>query len=73
MLLQLSALVCALPWVRELELNPVQVTAVGAAVVDARIVVDPRRQAIAGRLSPHGDPSRIRSSSSATRRCATVR
>ena len=42
MLLQLSALVCALPWVRELELNPVQVTALGAAVVDARIVVDPR-------------------------------
>jgi acetyltransferase len=45
MLLQVSALVCALPWVRELELNPVQVTPVGAAVVDARIVVDPRRQA----------------------------
>ena len=42
MLLQLSALVCALPWVRELELNPVQVTAVGASIVDARIVVDPR-------------------------------
>jgi len=46
MLLQLSTLVCALPWVRDLELNPVQVTAAGAAVVDARIVVDPRRKAM---------------------------
>ena len=45
MLLQVSALVCALPWVRELELNPVQVTAVGAAIVDARISVDPRCEA----------------------------
>jgi acetyltransferase len=43
-LLQLSTLVCALPWVREVELNPVQVTAVGAAIVDARIVVDPVRR-----------------------------
>ena len=49
MLLQLSALVCALPWVREVELNPVQVTALGAAVVDARIVIDPRVRA-----KPHG-------------------
>ncbi len=44
MLLQLSTLVCALPWVREIELNPVQVTALGTAVVDARIVIDPRIQ-----------------------------
>lgn len=42
MLLQLSTLICALPWIRELELNPVQVTASGAAVVDARIVIDPK-------------------------------
>jgi acetyltransferase len=46
MLLQLSALVCALPWAREIELNPVRVTATGAAIVDARIMVDPRRRAI---------------------------
>jgi len=43
MLLQLSTLVCALPWAREIELNPVQVTATGAAIVDARITVDPQR------------------------------
>jgi acetyltransferase len=46
MLLQLSTLVCALPWVRELELNPVQVTPTGAAIVDARITVDPQRRAV---------------------------
>ena len=46
MLLQLSALVCALPWAREIELNPVQVTATGAAIVDARIMIDPRQKAI---------------------------
>ena len=48
LLLQLSALVCALPWVRELELNPVQVGARSAAIVDARIVIEPKRR-------PHGD------------------
>ena len=46
-LLQVSTLVCALPWVRELELNPVQVTDAGAAIVDARVVVDPRRKVAA--------------------------
>jgi acetyltransferase len=45
-LLQLSTLVCALPWVRELELDPVQVTATGAAIVDARITVDPKRRPV---------------------------
>ncbi len=46
MLLQLSTLVCALPWVREIELNPVQVTASGAGIVDARIAVDPQRKTV---------------------------
>jgi acetyltransferase len=44
MLLQVSTLVCALPWVRQLELDPVQVTTKGAAIVDARIVIDPKRK-----------------------------
>jgi len=44
MLLQLSTLVCALPWVHQLELDPVQVTTKGAAIVDARIVIDPKRK-----------------------------
>ncbi len=43
-LLQLSTLVCALPWVRTLELDPVQVAASGAAIVGARIVIDPKRK-----------------------------
>jgi acetyltransferase len=46
MLLQLSTLICALPWVREIELDPVQVTATGAAIVDARIAVDPQRRSV---------------------------
>ncbi len=46
MLLQLSTLVCVLPWVREVELNPVQVTASGSAIGDARIVIDPQRRAV---------------------------
>jgi acetyltransferase len=49
MLLQLSTLVCALPWIREIDLSPVQVTAAGAAVDDARIVIDPKRTAKAQR------------------------
>jgi len=48
LLLQVSSLVCALPWVRELELNPVQVGASSAAIVDARVVIEPKRR-------PHGD------------------
>ena len=48
MLLQLSTMVCVLPWVRELELNPVQINANGAAIVDARIRIDPRRAAVPG-------------------------
>jgi len=47
MLLQLSSLVCRCPWVRELELDVVLVAA-GAAVVGARIAVDPRRRARSG-------------------------
>ena len=48
MLLQLSTLVCVLPWVRELELNPVQINANGAAIVDSRIRIDPQRRAVPG-------------------------
>jgi acetyltransferase len=48
LLLQVSSLVCALPWVRDLELNPVQVGARSAAIVDIRIVIEPKRR-------PHGD------------------
>jgi acetyltransferase len=48
-LLAVSSLVCALPWVRTLVLDPVQVGARGVLVGNARVVVDPKRRlAMAG-------------------------
>jgi acetyltransferase len=44
MLTQVSALACAAPWVRKLELDPVTVSAGQAQVQSARAVVDPRRR-----------------------------
>src|SRR5438105_2681503 len=43
LLLQVSTLVCALPWVRTLELNPVVAIDGRAQVLAARIVVDPKK------------------------------
>jgi acetyltransferase len=40
-LMRVSALACLLPWIREMDLNPVLAHPLGAAVVDARIVIDP--------------------------------
>jgi acetyltransferase len=40
-LMRVSAIACLLPWVREIDLNPVLTHPLGAAVVDARIVIDP--------------------------------
>jgi acetyltransferase len=40
-LMRVSAIACLLPWIREMDLNPVLVHPLGAAVVDARIVIDP--------------------------------
>lgn len=42
-LLVVSNLVCKLPWIREVDLNPVLAHPGGAAVLDARIVLDPAR------------------------------
>ncbi len=39
-LIAVSDLVCELPWVRELEINPLIVDELGAIVADARIVID---------------------------------
>ena len=44
-LLEVSSLVCALPWVRTMTLDPVRVGDEGTVIAGARIVVDPRRQA----------------------------
>lgn len=46
-----SRLVCALAWVKEMDLNPVLAHPGGAAIADARIVIDPARAAPA-----HGGP-----------------
>jgi acetyltransferase len=43
LLLELSALLCALPWVVEMELDPVVVSPVAAVVARARVNVDPSR------------------------------
>ena len=47
LLLKVSTLVCALPWVIELELGPVIAAAGDAIVVGARVVVDSKRHALA--------------------------
>jgi len=38
-----SEMVCALPWLKEMDLNPVIAHPGGAAIADARIVIDPER------------------------------
>jgi len=47
-LLRVSTLVCALPWVRALELDPVVAIDGDAQVMDARIVVDPKQKPTPG-------------------------
>lgn len=48
LLLQLSALVCACPWVQTLELDPVLVAPDVAMIGAARVTVDPRRKSRRG-------------------------
>ncbi len=43
-LLQVSSLVCALPWVRTLTLDPVRVAEGVTAIAGARVVIDPKRK-----------------------------
>ena len=38
-----SRMVCALPWLKEMDLNPVIAHPGGAVIADARIVIDPQR------------------------------
>ncbi|NDP43269.1 MAG: GNAT family N-acetyltransferase, partial [Aromatoleum sp.] len=47
-LLRLSSLVCALPWVRALSLDPVRVAAGDALIAGVSIVIDPKRRSVAG-------------------------
>lgn len=50
-LLRISEMVCELPWLREMDLNPVIVDDRGAIAVDARIVIDTPAPASGGRYS----------------------
>ncbi|VTU21962.1 bifunctional acetate--CoA ligase family protein/GNAT family N-acetyltransferase [Variovorax sp. PBL-E5] len=50
-LLRVSEMVCELPELREMDINPVIVDASGAVAVDARIAIDPAPQATIGRAS----------------------
>ena len=52
-LLRVSEMVCALPQLREMDINPIIVDAAGAVAVDARIVVDPQAQASNHGANPH--------------------
>lgn len=45
LLVGVSRMVCALPWLKEMDLNPVLAHPGGAAIADARVVVDPSRLA----------------------------
>ncbi|MBY0469443.1 MAG: GNAT family N-acetyltransferase, partial [Burkholderiaceae bacterium] len=53
-LLRVSEMVCALPQLREMDINPIIVDESGAVAVDARIVVDPLAQASSSAAHPHG-------------------
>lgn len=43
-LVRLSALICACPWVKELDINPLLAHPSGAIALDARVVIDPQRR-----------------------------
>ncbi|MDB5803899.1 MAG: long-chain fatty-acid-CoA ligase [Betaproteobacteria bacterium] len=44
-LIKVSDMVCALPWLMEMDINPLLVDAQGAVALDARVVIDPERLA----------------------------
>jgi acetyltransferase len=52
-LLRVSEMVCALPQLREMDINPVIVDESGAVAVDARIVIDHAPQAVSGRANTY--------------------
>jgi acetyltransferase len=58
-LLRVSEMVCELPQLREMDINPIIVDENGAVAVDARIVIDSAPQAASGRqsLPPPGHPA----------------
>jgi acetyltransferase len=63
LVLRVSGLVCALPWVCELALDPIVITHDRAAIVAARLVVNPRRKAGPGyrHMAIHPYPTALES------------
>ena len=53
-LLRVSEMVCELPQLREMDINPIIVDEFGAVAVDARIVIDQAPQAGSGRINQYG-------------------
>jgi acetyltransferase len=49
----LSQMVCTLPWLKEMDLNPILAHPGGAVVADARVVIDPAQPAQAQPHYPH--------------------
>ena len=52
-LLRVSEMVCELPQLREMDINPIIVDESGAIAVDARIVIDSAQQADGGRAGSY--------------------
>jgi acetyltransferase len=52
-LVEVSHMVCALPWVKEMDLNPVLAHPGGAVIADARVVLDPAQPPRAAPRYPH--------------------
>ena len=48
-----SRMACLLPWLKEMDLNPVLAHPGGAVIADARVVIDPAQPPLAGRHYPH--------------------
>ncbi len=64
LLLRVSSIACALPWVRSLALDPITLTDGGIAITDARVAVDPRRVSQQGyrHMAIHPYPAELDSS-----------
>ena len=52
-LIGVSRMVCVLPWIREMDLNPVLAHPGGAVIADARVVIDPSQPERPRRHYPH--------------------
>ena len=66
-LLRVSGMVCALPWLQEMDINPLTVDDTGAVALDARVVIDPARldeDVRYSHLAIHPYPTRLESSAS---------